>query len=458
MRSIAGEAEERTTMADPRLGDVETQPGPLAGVRVLEFSQIVAAPVCGVNLSDLGADVIKVEPPGGESTRNMGAVMAKEGKGYQALNRGKRSLIVDLQSEEGRSAIHRLIPTIDVVLINYRLGVPERIDIDYDTLRALRPDLIYWQNTGFGEEGPEAYRAGSDIVAQAYSGLMALDGKLRDDGAPDLVSSPVADIMTGFAAAMGVCAALYHRAQTGQGQRLSTSLLRSALFMMAGSVMREPVHDAVVRDQMMARVDEIKANGGSYDEIIAARDSLQTLRVAFRLYYGGYRAKDGGVVLGALTKANRDGMRQVLGIYGEEDSDREGYDAYDDENQRVALEWRQRIREIFLTKTVDEWVRLFDEAGVPVAPVQFPEEMADDPQVWADQMTWELEHSVTGPQRVMGPAVAMSVTPTRAYRPAPAYGEHSSEVLVEAGLSVDEVAELCASGVVHAREMEAVPS
>ena len=442
-------------MTDPRLESIEAAPGPLAGVRVLEFSQIVAGPVCGINLSDLGADVIKVEPPGGESTRNTGAVIAKEGKGFQALNRGKRSLIVDLHEELGREAIHRLVETADVVLVNYRLGVAERIGIDYDALRAIRPDLIYWQNTGFGEEGPEAYRAGSDVVAQAYSGLMAVDSKLRDDGAPDLISNPVADIVTAFAAAMGICAALYHRAQTGEGQRLSTSLLRSALFMMGSAVMREPVHDAVIRDQMVAAVDQVKASGGSYGEIIETRNSLQALRVSFRLYYGGYRASNGGVVLGALTKANRQGMRRVLGIEGEERSDDDGYDAYDPENQRIALEWRERIRAIFLTRTVDEWIAAFDEAGVPVAPVHLPEEMADDPQVLADGMLWEHEHAATGPQRLMGPAVVMSRTPTRVYRPAPTYGEHSSEVLIEAGLTVDEIAALCSAGVVHERETAA---
>ncbi len=436
-------------MPDPRLETIEAFPGPLAGVRVLEFSQIVAGPVSGLNLSDLGADVIKIEPPGGESTRNTGAVIPKEGKVFQALNRGKRGLILDLQDERGREAMRRLVSDADVVLINYRLGVAERIGIDYQSLRAIKPDLIYWQNTGFGEEGPEAYRAGSDIVAQAYSGLMALDGKLTDDGAPDLISSPVADIVTGFASAMGICAALYHRAQTGEGQQLSTSLLRSSLFMMGGWVMREPVHDAVVRDQVLASVQAVKDQGASYDKIIEARDSLQALRIAFRLYYGGYRASDGGIVIGALTKTNRDAMRHVLGIYGEERSDDEGYDAYDPDNQRSALEWRARIREIFLTRTVDEWVRLFDEAGVPVAPVQLPEEMADDPQVQADHMLWDLEHVTTGPQRVMGPAVVMSGTPTRAYRAAPAYGEHSSEVLIEAGYDLDEIAALCADGVVH---------
>jgi len=228
--------------------------------------------------------------------------------------------------------------------------------------------------------------------------------------------------------------------------------------MMGSAVMREPVHDAVIRDQMLASVEEVKANGGSYGEIVEARNAMQALRVSFRLYYGGYRAQDGGVVLGALTKTNRDGMRRVLGIEGQERSDDEGYDAYDAENQRIALEWRERIRAIFATRTVNEWIRAFDEAGVPVAPVHLPEEMSDDPQVMADGMLWEHEHTVTGPQRVMGPAVVMSGTPTRVYRAAPAFGEHSSEVLLEAGLSVDEVAALCASGVVHEHEGAATPT
>ena len=441
----------------PGRGDVrggrseQEAPGPLAGVRVLEFSQIVAAPVCGVNLGDLGADVIKVEPLGGEASRYLGTVYPPEGKGYQALNRGKRGLVIDLQDPRGTAAIHEIVKDIDVVLINYRLGVAERLKIDYESLRQIQPKLIYWQNTGFGEDGPGAYRAGSDIVAQAYSGLMALDGKTAEDGAPDLIASPVADIMSGFAAAMGICAALYHRALTGEGQRLTTSLLRTSLFMMAGSVMREPVHDSVLRDKMLESVEAVKAHGGSYDEILAARNGQSGLRIAFRLYYGGYRAQNGGVVLGALTKTNRDAMRKVLGVE-DEDSDREDYDSYDPENQRVAEAWKVRFREIFLTRGADEWVRLLDEAGVPVAPVHLPEEMSDDPQAEADGMLWDEEHSVTGPQRVVGPAVLMSGTPTRVQRSAPALGEHSSEVLVEAGLSAESVAALVEAGVVFEQE------
>ncbi|MSP22866.1 MAG: CoA transferase [Dehalococcoidia bacterium] len=426
-----------------------TANGPLHGIRVLEFSQIVAAPTCGYLLADLGADVVKVEPPGGEQTRRTAAVVPNEGKGYQALNRGKRSLIVEMHDPRGQALIQKIMPTIDVLLINYRLGVAERMGIDYATVRKLRPDIIYWQNTGFGESGPDAYRAGSDIVAQAYSGLMALDSKMNDDGAPDLIASPIADIATGLGAAMAICSALYHRAITGEGQRLASSLLRSSLMLMNGTVMREPVHDAVVRDPMVQAVDKLKAQGAPYDQLLAKRGELQLLRTSFRLYYGGYKAQGGAVVLGALTKQNRDGMRKVLGIYGEEHSDDPDYDAYDPANQKQAEEWKRVIRAKFMERTAEQWVAAFDAAGVPVAPVAFPEDMADNPQALADEMIFELVHTITGPQRVVGPIVTMSKTPTGPRRAAPALGEHSREILIERGVPADEVEALIAADVVY---------
>ena len=421
--------------------------GPLNGIRVLEFSQIVAAPVCGINLSDLGADVIKIEPPGGEQTRRSGSVVPGESKGFQALNRGKRSLVVDLHDPRGRAVIHRLTPDIDVVAINYRLGVAERVGIDYGTLSSIRNDLIYWQNTGFGESGPDAERAGSDIIAQAYSGLMVTDAKLNEDGAPELINIPIADIVSGFASAMAICAALYHRVLTGEGQRIDTSLLRTALFLQSAVVMREPITDAIIRDPLVAEINEIRTRTGSYLDILEAKKRRAALRTAFRLYYGTYAARDGAVVLGALTRANRDRMRAILG--GErEPSDDPGYNALDPADQAVSEEWKQKYRVLFRSRTVADWVAAFDQAGVPVAAVNIPEEMADDPQVAADGIMCDLDHAVTGPQRVVGPAAKMSRTPTVASRPSPALGQHTREILAEAGFDNEEVQHLIASGVV----------
>jgi formyl-CoA transferase len=422
-------------------------PGALAGIRVLEFSQIVAGPVCGINLSDLGAEVIKVEPLEGEQTRRSGAVVPLNGKGFQALNRGKLSLALNAADERAREVVYRLMPSIDVVTINYRLGVAERLGIDYETLSAIRPDLIYWQNTGFGKDGPEAYRAGSDIVAQAYSGLIVADGKVDDDGAPVQVSLPIADQATGIAAAMAICAALFHRERTGEGQVIDTSLLRTGMFLLGGAVMREPVQDVAVRDALMAEMDEVRAVGGSYDAILEVRQQLRRMRAAFRLFYGGYRTKDGAIVLGALTKANRDGMRRVLGVE-EERSDDPDYDARAPESLAEADRWLELIRAKMLERTVAEWVADFDAAGVPVTAVQLPEEMADDPQVLADGMMWELEHEITGPQRVPGPIFTMSKTPTAASRAAPALGSDNEALLAEVGFDAAEIASLQRAGVV----------
>ena len=427
--------------------------GPLHGIRVLELSQIIAGPFCGMNLADLGADVVKLEAPGGEAGRALGGFMPGESKSFHTLNRGKRSLVVNLQDERGQRLIHRIIPQYDVFIINSRPGVAGRLSVDYKTLKRFRSDLIYMENTGYGTRGPSAERSGSDIVAQAYSGLMALDSKVDEDGAPDLIASAIADVASGISAAMGISAALFHRSLTGEGQLLNTSLLRTALSLMGGSVMREPVHDVVMRDPTLRQVNEVRARGGSWQEILDARKSGGPLRGAFRIYYGGYRAKDGAVVLGALTQANRDGMRQVLGIDENYDADPD-YNAQDPETMKQADEWKRIVREKFLTRTVDEWLADFDAAGVPASPVHLPEEMADDPQVQADGMITELNHTVTGPQRVVGPIIKMSKTPTASPRAAPALGEHSDEVLSELGLSQDDIDVLCVAGVVNRREVQ----
>lgn len=422
--------------------------GPLRGIRVLEFSQIVAGPVAGIYLSDLGAGVVKVEPPGGEARRNMGAVVPNEGKYFQTLNRGKRSLVVDLQRPGGPELIQRIIPGFDVVTINYRIGVSERLGIDYSTLSALCPGLIYVEISGFGDEGPEAGRPGTDIVAQGYSGMMASEGKTDEQGAPQLIqSAPYADRASGIAAAMGVCAALYHRERTGEGQLIRLSLLQTALELLSRQVAREPVHDALTRDPMMQRIEEMQAAGVSYPELLAERRSQMTQFMSHRLYYGGYNTQDGAIVIGCVTRLNRDAARKVLGTE-DEPSDDADFNAADPQSIAGSVEWKARIDATMLTRTSAQWVAALDTAGVPATVVHFPEQMADDPQVQAMGMFAELEHEVTGPQRLVGPLLRMSKTPPVALLPAPTLGGHSDEVLREGGVSEAEIAELRAAGVV----------
>ena len=243
--------------------------GPLSGIRILEFSQIVSLPFGGAVLSDMGAEVIKVEAVTGDPHRNLGAVVPGEGKRFQSLNRGKRSIAVDLQTEEGQATIHRLVRDVDVVTCNYRFGVPQRLGIDYETLKQHNPALIYCEVTGFGNAGPMADRGGTDIVASAYSGLMAGDRKVTPEGLPaNITAISLADYVCGFSVAVGVSSALYHRAQTGEGQKIESSLLASALAVQDTQIMRDPVSDAVQRDPMMEAVNEARERTAPYTEIL----------------------------------------------------------------------------------------------------------------------------------------------------------------------------------------------
>jgi crotonobetainyl-CoA:carnitine CoA-transferase CaiB-like acyl-CoA transferase len=396
-------------------------------------------------LSDMGADVIKVEPPGGENTRQSRSVVPNESKGFQAFNRGKRGIIVDLHQPEGRAVIRRLMPTIDVVVVNYRFGVAEQIGIDYETLKQFRPDLIYVESTGFGTRGALARRGCSDVVAQAYSGIMAGDGKVAEDGAPiQATFGAPADYGTAMASAMGVCAALYHRALTGEGQKINTSLLRTGIWLQSHNVNREPVSDALFDDVLRRQMEATRERGGSYSELIRLRTEQ---RFTGGLYYGGYAAKDGGIILGALTRANRDEFRRVLGM-GDENSDEPGYDVLDPENQRRAQQFKALLRSKMRERTVAEWIAVFDAAGLPCAPVNFPEEIRDDPQVQAEGIFVDLVHEVTGDQSMVGPVIEMSATPTAVRRPSPPLGRHTRAVLQEAGWAASETDELLRNGAV----------
>jgi crotonobetainyl-CoA:carnitine CoA-transferase CaiB-like acyl-CoA transferase len=424
--------------------------GPLAGIRVLDITQVVAGPFCGVVLADLGADVIKIERPGGESTRINGAFMPGESKTFHVLNRGKRSLVVDLQKPEGQALIHRMVKDADIFLINARASVPAKLHIDYETLCKIKPYIIYIENTGFVDRGPSANRSGSDIVAQAYSGLMAADAKVDDDGAPLQISaSAPADYVAAISAALGACAALYHRALTGEGQKVSTSLLQAGLVLQGGSVGKLPVFDAMALGPAFERVLAARREGKSYEEQLEVRAQSGMLRKAFRLWYGGYRVKDGALILGSLTPANQDQMRRAMGITYEDDPTRApDFDSLDPANDAVCDEMKERIRKIMLTRTMDEWIERFDAEGAPVSKVQFPEELADDEQVQAMGYVVDLEHDLTGPERMVGPVVHLSKTPTGAPRAAPPLGWHTDEVLAEFGLTSEEVAKLRDTGVV----------
>ena len=410
--------------------------GPLNGISVLDFSIIYAGPYAGFHLADLGADVVKVEQPGGDPFRHSRAVVPENGKVFQYLNRGKRGVVINLQTEEGRTLLHRIVPDYDVVLHNYRPGVPERLGIDYETLAALRPDLIYGEISGFGARGPLADRPGSNIVAEAYGGAMAMGEKTDEDGAPMRTGVTMADLPTGTALAMGICAALLHRERTGEGQVVSCSLLRSVLSHTGMFNMREPVSDVSVRDRMMAEVAELRASGASYEEVLAARMRYHSTQGG--PFHSGFRVKDGAIVLGALTPANRAAAQDVLGI---DESPEDEAGASDLMAQRTHTEEvRRQVRDILLTDTQANWLERFAAAGVPAVPVHLPEDLLDDPQ--GSTHFIEVEHEQLGTQHQAAPIVELSRTPAEIASAAPTLGRHTDEVLRQHGVSEAELADL----------------
>jgi crotonobetainyl-CoA:carnitine CoA-transferase CaiB-like acyl-CoA transferase len=421
--------------------------GPLNGIRVLEFTQIIAGPFGCQNLADMGAEVFKVEPAEGEPWRQFSQFIPGESKWFQTLNRGKKSLVLALQEPEAREVVYRLMPSIDVVVINYRPDVAGRLGIDYDTLKRYRPDLIYLDNTAFGRRGPWANRPGYDIVAQAVSGLMVGEGKFdRTTGAPEAISSTaLADYATGIVIAWGVSAALFHRERTGEGQLIETSLLQTALGFQNSLVFDLPVADAMVHARM-DRVHQLQAAGATYPELIAAYSPLAPLR-AVNIYYRPYQTTDGALVIGALSPSLWAKVRAAL------DTDFLGMadPNFNPMDPAWLGEARKRVAEIeakVLAGTTAEWLERFEQHGVPCGPLNFPEDMLNDEQVLANEMVVPLEHDISGPQRQVGPLLKMSASPLAAQGSSPPLGRDTDDIVALAGYTEAEIAGLRERGVI----------
>ena len=425
--------------------------GPLGGVRVLEFSQVVAGPSCGRVLAELGADVIKVEPPEGDPYRNTGTVVPNEGKRFQSLNLGKRSVVVDLSKPQGQAVVQQMLKTADVLLINYRHGVADRLGIGWDKASEINPRLIYCRITGFGVHSAAATLPATDPMMQAYSGLMVAGGKVDDEGLPESVgATAIADYSAGFGAAIAICAALYARRESGRGQLIDASLLRSALAVQDTNVMREPVYDATQRDPLVAVVEGIRARGGTYREMIDMRQNMRSRTMSLRFYSGAYQAADGVVMLGALTPNSRAAARRVLGVI-DDPTLQTPEDPSAPEYVASLNHLHEHIADTIRSKSVRYWVDALQDGGCPAAPVNFPELMSEDPIVVAEGLMVDVVNETTGPQRVMGPLFEMSQTPTAIYRASPPLGGHTLGVLSDCGFSDAEITALLAAGTVLAR-------
>ena len=419
--------------------------GPLEGVRVLEFTQILAGPYACAHLADMGADVIKVEPPGGEPWRLAQQYIPGESKWFHQLNRGKQSLVLKLDEPEAQEIVHRLVPEMDVVVINYRPDVAARLKIDYASLSAFNDRLIYVDNTGFGRRGPWAHRPGYDIVAQAASGLLAGEGKLSEDGQPgQITSTSIADYATGIAMAWGVCAALFNRERTGTGEYIESTLLRTALQFQMERVTRVPAADAA-NEARMAHLHGLRDAGASYPELLEVYDPRK-VSSAVNSVYRAYTTKDGALAIGALSASLRAKVRKAIGTdyLGADDPD---YDLENPEWVEQGVAAVRAIEEKMKTKTTAEWMEIFDREGVPAGPVNFAEDLPDDPQVIENEMMVELDHDLSGPELQVAPLLTFHHAPLRAQSASPPLGRDTDRIVEGAGFTPEQIGAMRERGI-----------
>jgi crotonobetainyl-CoA:carnitine CoA-transferase CaiB-like acyl-CoA transferase len=420
--------------------------GPLAGIRILEFSEIIAAPFGGMLLSDMGAEVIKIEPPAGDPWRGFQPLGLREGRGYISLNRGKKGAAIDLNTPEGREIVHKLVPDIDVVIINYRPDVASKLGIDYATLSAINQRLIYCDNTAFGRRGPYAHRPGYDIIAQAVTGLMSVEGRQEPGGAPLLNALPAADITTGIAIAWGICAALFARERTGKGQCVSTTLMGSALAIQNTRLMSIEAVDTETRETALAKINELRAHGAPYKDQLAVISGVRPAHG--NIYYRCYKTADGFVAVGCLSTPLR---KKLLGAIDMQDwrvgKRPEDIDYTDPEVVRYCEQLVRDVEQIFAGKPSDEWIVILDRAGVPAGPLRFTEELLEDPQALENGFVTSIEHPLMGPMRMAAPMIQMSETPLAPQGSSPTLGEHTDELLHSLGYDDAAIAALRDRGI-----------
>ena len=416
--------------------------GALEGVRVLDCTQIIAGPLSASLLSEMGADVVKVEPLEGEPWRLQAEIIPKESRAFLVQNRGKRGIAIDLKHPKAQPVRERLIRWADVLIANYRPGVAEELKVDYESARAVNPAIIYCENTAFGKQGPYAQRRGYDIIAQAISGVATSTLSVYR-GVPQIATGAPADVLTGVAMAWAITAALYHRQKTGEGQAINTALLHTALFFQAGA--REvQAFDAEARAQRLAKLNEMRARGATIEEIYEWRRQAQP-ELAGNIYYRCYQTKDSYIAVGCLGPGPRARFREALGIHDPRYDP--GFESTPENLLRVGDELKAQCEAILREKTNEEWLAIFDAHGVPCGPLRFIDELWEDEHVKANGYFEHYEHTLLGTLGGPAPIVRMSATPTRIQRASPALGEHTDEVLAELGYSASAIAELRASGI-----------
>lgn len=375
---------------------------PLDGVRVLELGALVAAPYCGMLLADLGADVIKIEPPEGDMARHFAPFVEDESAFFMSVNRRKRSVVLDLKQPEAVARVHEIVKQVDVVLHNYRVGVAERIGVGYEELTALNPGLIYCAVSGFGPTGPMAHRPAIDLLFQAESGMMAITGEAG--GSPVKVGTNAADVYAATTAAACINAALVQRGRTGLGMRVDVSLRDAFLALQA----------CWFTSYLATGTQPERLGAGS--PFTAPTDVFPTL--------------DDRIVLAVVNSKHWRILCRVLGLEHLVDDSRFNTNRARVEN---SAELGELVAAVLTTRSTEHWIGVFDEAGIPAGQVYDYRQVVEDEQIRHNAMVVGFDHPTAGAVMTQGVPFWLDGEKNPDPAPPPTLGRHTREVLIESG-------------------------
>jgi CoA:oxalate CoA-transferase len=391
---------------------------PLDGIRVVDLSRVLAGPYCSMILADLGAEVVKVEElPRGDEARHVGPFVKGVSAYFMSLNRGKKSITLNLKEPRGRALLIELAKRCDVLLENFRPGTMKRLDLAYDTLHQINPRLIYASLSGFGQTGPYASRRAFDIIVQGMGGVMSITGE--PGGPPVRVGAAIGDLGAGLFTTVGILAALQARERTGEGQHVDVAMLDCQVALLEYAIIR-----------YTATGDVPGALGTRHPSITP---------------FEAFEAKDGSFVLGVGTK-HWDRFCEFIGLPGLASDPRFLTNALRTQHYAIL---RPILADIIKAKTVAEWLTQMEEIGVPCGPINTVDRVVGDPQVQARQMIVDVEHEGVGMVKMAGCPVKLSETPGGIQGPAPTLGQHTEEILRSLlGYTKEAVAQLRKAGVV----------
>ena len=395
-------------------------PGPIHGVKVLELAQIMAGPTCGLMLADLGAEVIKIEKiPGGDDTRRfLPPDVNGEAAAFMMMNRNKRGMALDLKTKEGVEVFKRLVKQADVVVENFRKGTLEKLGVGYEELKKINPKIILCEISGYGRTGPYADKGGFDLIAQGMSGLMSITGESKGK-TPMKVGAPVTDITAGILAATGVLAALVSRATTGVGQRVDTSLYEAGI-----------VH-TYWQSAIASATGVAPGPLGSAHPLTAPYQAFQT--------------KDKWITVGASNQNTW--LKLIDALEVKELQENQKFNSNANRMQNVT-ELTELLKKELAKKTSAEWLKLFDEKGLPCGPINTVTEMFEDPQTIERKMIVDVKNEKAGSFKGIGMPIKFSETKVEDTKESPTFGQHTKQILLDHGFKSEEIDSLMRQGVV----------